>query len=140
MSAKSLTTLMRLRDFEVDERRRRLGDLQRLVASLEQQIELLKQELTREQRIAADAPTLAGFMYGNYVRTVIARRAWIEESIARAEDEAAAARDELRDAYLELKKVGQIKENQDRREAEDLSRLEQGILDEVALGMYRRRE
>ena len=137
MSTKTLRTLVRLNEWEVDERRRRLGELMRLVESLEHQIEVLKQELAREQQAASASPEVAGFLFGSYVLTVIARRNWIEQSVAKAQEEVDAAREELREAFLQLKKFEQLKDKHEDGEQTMLDRLERLRLDEVALQTYR---
>jgi flagellar FliJ protein len=137
MSTKTLRTLVRLNEWEVDERRRRLGELMRLVESLEHQIDILKQELAREQQAASASPDLAGFLFGNYILTVIARRNWIEQSIAKAQEEVDAAREELREAFLQLKKFEQIKDRHADQEQAVIDRFERLQLDEVALQAYR---
>ena len=139
MSAKSIKTLIRLHEFEVDERRRRLGDLLRLVEALENQIVVLQEELRREQATANASPEIAAFTYGNYAQTVIGRRAWIESSVAKAEEEVTAAREDLRDAYQELKRYEIGKDINDRLDKAELDRLERIVLDDIGLQGFRQR-
>ena len=137
--AKTLKNLVRLQEWQVDEKRRKLGGLLSLVADLEDRARRLEEELLAEQAVAAAAPEEAGFLYGAYAETVIERRQRLADSIARAEDEIAAAREELRDAYRELKKYEIAEENRVVREREELDRVEQAFLDEVGLQSFRRR-
>lgn len=139
MARRSVKTLIRLAEWKVDERRRRLGDLLLLVENLQKQIEILKQELAREQYVASASPEVAGFLFGNYVKTVIARRAWIEGSIAKAEEEVEAARDELREAYLELKKLDVAEKALVKKAEAELARIDRIALDEVGLQSFRQR-
>ena len=138
--AKGLHNLIRLHEWQVDEKRRKVGELLRFVAELEDQARRLEQELKDEQRAATGSPEVAGFFYGNYARAVIDRRYRIAETTARAEEEVTAAREELREAHAELRKYEIIQENRDKREAEELARREQAVLDELGLQGYRQRQ
>lgn len=137
--AKNFDTLIRLHQWKVDEARRKLGDVLRLIGDLEDRAEALEIELKEEQRVAAGAPEEAGFLYGAYANEVIERRERLAAAIAKAEDEAAEVQEEVREAYRELKKYEITRENQQRREAEEEVHLEQLELDEVALQSYRQR-
>ncbi len=138
--AKDLKNLIRLHEWQVDEKRRKVGGLLRLVADLEDQARRLEEELINEQAAAAASPEEAGFLYGNYAETVIERRQRIADSIAKAEEEIAAAQDELREAYRELKKYEIAQENREKREAEEEARRDQMFLDDIGLQNFRRRQ
>ena len=129
--AKSLGGLIRLHEWNVDQKRRKLGELLGLVADLEAQAISLEDEVKREQRAAADSPEVAGLLYGNYAMGVIERRRRIAESMARTEEVLITAREEMREAFMVLKKFQTAQENRDKREAEELSRKEQAVLDEI---------
>lgn len=129
--AKSLGGLIRLHEWNVDQKRRKLGELLGLVADLEAQAISLEDEVKSEQRAATASPEVAGLLYGNYAMGVIERRRRITESIVKTEDIMVTAREEMREAFIILKKFQTAQENRDKREAEDLNRLEQAILDEI---------
>jgi flagellar export protein FliJ len=137
--AKSLQPLVRLHGWQVDEKRRRLGELLRIVESLEARLTQLHEELAREQAAAAASPELAGVIYGNYARAVIETRAKLTASIEQAEQAVASARDELREAYREQKKFEMTQKARDKREEKERSRLEQIDLDEVGLEVFRQK-
>lgn len=137
--AKNLKGLIRLHQWVVDEKRRTLGDLLKLIAELEDQVRRLEAEVVAEQKAAANAPETAGFLYGNYARHVIERRERLAKSIASAERQIAAAREELNEAYRDLKKFQVAQEVRDRRAVLAAARREQNVLDEVGLGIHRRR-
>ena len=138
--AKGLHNLIRLHEWQVDEKRRKLGELLRFLGELEDQAGRLEQELKDEQRAATASPEEAGFLYGNYARAVIERRQRIAETMARSEEEVTGAREELRDAHAELRKFEITQENRDKREAEESARREQAILDELGLQGFRQRQ
>ena len=137
--ANNFETLIRLHQWQVDQARRKLGDLLRLIGDLEDQAVALEVELKEEQRIAEGAPEQAGFLYGAYAHDVIERREGLAAAIAKTEEEAAEVQEEVREAYRELKKYEITRDNRQRREAADRARVEQTELDEVALQTFRQR-
>jgi flagellar FliJ protein len=136
--AADLKVLIRLADWQVDEKRRALGELFALRDDLDRQAAQLEQDLAREQAAAAH-DTLASLHYGHYARQVIERRERLAESIARMEHEIAKAQDALADAYLEQKKYEIADAARERRAAEAAAREEQIILDEIGQEGFRRR-
>lgn len=136
--AKDLHNLIRLNEWEVDEKRRKLGELLRLMANLEAQAKALEEELVREQAQAADQPVEGGILYGAYAENVIDRRERIKESMDQMEVAIEEAREELRVAYLELKKYEVAQENRDRRMAREAARRETMEYDEIGIETFRR--
>lgn len=137
--AKDLHNLIQIHEWDVDEKRRKLGELLRLLENLEAQAQALEEELLREQQAAQESPEEAGFLYGDYAETVIDRRERIQESIAQMETAIEEAREDLRLAYLDLKKYEVAQENRDRRTNLERGRREQAELDAVGLESYRRK-
>jgi flagellar export protein FliJ len=137
--AKDLTSLIRLHEWHVEERRRELGELLRRVAELEAWARGLEEELKREQRSAVADPVEAGFLYGNYALAVIRRREELAEATNQAEAAVAALREALREAHRELKKYEIAKTDRDRRVLEEFERKEQMILDELGIQGFRQR-
>ncbi len=131
--ATGLTTLIKLNSWGVDQKRRKLGEIMRLIETLETQARNLEDELVREQHVATAAPQEAGFIYGNYANAVILRRQRIASSIASAETEADGARDELAEAYRDLKKYETVQANRLAAEEKEEARKEQITLDEIGL-------
>ncbi|MEK7245795.1 MAG: flagellar FliJ family protein [Pseudomonadota bacterium] len=136
--AKNLKGLIRLHQWVVDEKRRKLGDLLKMLAEFEDQVRRLEDEVVEEQKAAAKAPETAGFLYGNYARQVIERRARLAKSIASMESQIVAAREDLNESYRELKKFQVAQEVRDRRTALEAARREQNVLDEIGIVMHRR--
>jgi flagellar protein FliJ len=135
--AKNLNTLIRLNEWNVDERRRELGQVLRALAELEDGLERLRQEVVKEQNAAMAAPDEAGLFYGNYAQAVIGRRQKLNEGIQRMEAQIAAAREKLNEAYRELKKFEVAQKTRDAREAQELARRDQNVLDEIGLQLFR---
>ncbi len=137
--ADKLKNMIRMNEFTVDEKRRNLSDLLNLMGDLEHRQRDLEVEVLNEQRIAALLPGEADLYYGVYAGTVIDRRKRIKESITQMEVKVATARDEMSEAYVELKKYEIAQKNREKKEALEESRREQSILDEVGLNAYRRK-
>lgn len=138
--AKDLHNLIQIHEWEVDEKRRKLGELLRLLENLEAQAQALEEELHREQQTARENPEEAGYLYGDYAETVIDRRERIQESIRQMEVAIEEAREELRLAYVELKKYEVAQENRDKRAALERNRREQAESDDIGLEGYRRNQ
>lgn len=138
--AANIKSLIRLNEWNVDEKRRKLGELLRLQADLEEQLKRLDEEHVREQRAAAADPTGAGLTYPNYAHHVRQRRDNLQDSIAQMEIVIGYARDELSESYQELKKYETVEQNRQRRYELEQARREQTMLDEVALNQHRRKK
>lgn len=137
--AANIKSLIRLHEWNVDEKRRKLGELLRLQGDLEDQIKNLDAEHEREKAAAAADPTGAGLAYANYAQAVRQRRDNLEDSIKQMDIVIGYARDELSEAYQELKKYETVEKNRQRRYELEQARREQIMLDEVALTQHRRK-
>ncbi len=137
--SRDLYNLIRLHKWHVNEKQRKLGEMNHMLNSLESQAQALENELANEQKVAAQSATEAGLLYGNYAEAIIERRKRLAESISQAENAIAAAREELATAYQELKKYELTQENRNRRAAMEQTRKEQMALDEIALQTYRKK-
>ncbi len=131
--AKGLHNLIRLGEWQVDEKRRALGELLTMVGEMETTLRNLEAELISEQAAASAMPVEAGLIYGNYATAAIRRREDINRRIAEVEEKITEAREELRLAYLDLKKYEIAQRQRDERAALELERLEQATLDELGL-------
>lgn len=137
--AANIKSLIRLNEWNVDEKRRKLGELLRLQADLEDQLKRLDENHAREKQAATDDPAGAGMAYASYATQVRQRRANLLDSIAQMDIVVGYARDELSEAYQELKKYENVEQNRQRRHELELARREQVMLDEVALNQHRRK-
>jgi flagellar FliJ protein len=138
--AEDLKNIIRIHEFGVDEKRRDLGELLKLMGDLEQSQRDLVAEVINEQRIAASMPGEADLCYGIYAQNVIIRRERMAESIIQMEVKVGDARDALSEAYMDLKKYEIAQENREKRAALEEGRREQSILDEIGLNAHRRKE
>jgi len=138
--AANIKNLIRLHEWNVDEKRRKLGELLRLQGELEDQIAQLEADLVVQQKAAAADPTLAGITYGAFAQQVILRRENLQDSVRQMEIVIGHAQDELSDAYQELKKYEIVNRNRQRRYELEQGRREQVMLDEIAQNQHRRKK
>lgn len=138
--AANIKNLIRLHEWNVDEKRRKLGELLRLQGELEDQMKQLEADLIEQQKAAAADPTLAGLTYGAFAKQVIQRRENLQDSIDQMEFVIGHAQDELSNAYQELKKYETVESNRQRRFEREQNRREQIMLDEIALNQHRRKK
>src|SRR5579885_1252041 len=129
---KSRETLIRLKKFQVDEKRRKVAQIEAMIAEFERIASDLDREIKTEQdRAGIHDP--AHFAYPTYAKAAIARR----ENLKRSADELKVQLDDakavLGEAFEELKKVEMLDERDQMREREAEDAAEQAELDSIAL-------
>lgn len=134
-----LKPLIRVREWQLEEKRRVLGDVFRHLENLRIKASALQHEVTAEQEIARSSPDEAGMAYAGYALRVLDQRAELGQSIADAEAAVSAAKDDVARAYRDLKTLEIAQENRERREAAEDERRQTIALDEVALQGFRQR-
>lgn len=122
--------------------RRRAEDLQRELGKLEDHRRSIEARLVEHDRIVASEQALAAGEamsgFGNFAQAALMRKAGILQQRAQAAREAETLRDTLADAFIELKKLETLAENEAIRAAVAADKREQAELDEVALATRRR--
>jgi len=134
---KTLDNLVRLHDWQVDEKRRALAALEQLGRDLRVRVTRLDAELAAERRVAAEAPP-GSVNFPAYAAAIGARRAVLEQSIADVDRQVEEAREEVSQAFRELKKYEHVRAGKKQRIRVLALRRAQTVLDEVAINMYRR--
>ncbi len=134
---KSISTLIRIKRWELDQKRRALADLEGLHQELRERAAALEQRLAAEQDAARD-DTLR-FAYAAYARRAIEQREALEGSLADLDQQIASARDEVAELYGEVKRYERVSEINAAKIAADIRRRETAVLDEVAGLQHRRR-
>jgi len=122
---KSRDHLIRLKRFQVDERRRRVSQIESMIADFSRMaVDLDREIATEEQRSGISDPN--HFAYPTYARAAVVRR----DNLKRSSDELREQLDEakalLRDAQDELKKVESI-ESRDRPPHVDVGGLDRDM-------------
>lgn len=134
----ALGNLVRLNRWVLDEKRRKLSDLQRLLDKLRGNLAALEDHVAAERAIASTSSEGAT-AYPSFVAAALDRRNKIQQSISNLEREVELAREEVGEAFRELKKYETAQQNAHLREHKKRMRREQLDLDELGIGIYRRR-
>jgi flagellar protein FliJ len=133
----SLANLVRIHQWILDEKRQRLAGLQQLLDRMAGDLEVLEERLAAEREAAGR--TLDGALaFQTFIPAALERRDKLRHSIANLGQEVETARDEVGEAFQELKKYETAQDIQQRQEFEQRRRREQLNLDEMGVGLYRR--
>jgi flagellar FliJ protein len=129
---KSRETLIRLKKFHVDERRRKVAQIEAMIAEFERMAADLEREIKVEQdRAGIHDP--GHFAYPTYAKAAIGRRENLKRSADELRTQLEDARLHLAEAFDELKKVELLDERDQAREREAEDAAEQAELDSIAL-------
>jgi flagellar export protein FliJ len=139
MARKGLPTLIRLRSFELEERRRALAELESVAERLDQAIRDIDAEVIRERDLASGDIMLIRY-FPTYLEGAKQRRQSLVANRLDIGHQIEAAKEALTIAYQELKKLEIAQALREKREKEEAERREQGRLDEIAIESFRRRE
>src|ERR1700753_3642832 len=129
---KSRDTLIRLKKFQVDEKRRKAAQIEGMIAEFDRMAGDLDREIkTEQERAGIHDP--AHFAYPTYAKAGMQRK----ETLKRSADELRVQLDEakaaLAEAFEELKKVELLDERDQARERAEESAREQADLDSIGL-------
>jgi flagellar export protein FliJ len=114
---KSRESLVRLKKFQVDEKRRKVTQIETMIAEFDRMVG----ELDREIRIEQDRTGIhdpAHFAYPTYAKAAIARRENLKRSIDELRIQLEDAKSALGEAFDDLKKVELLDERDQMRERE----------------------
>ena len=129
---KSRDTLIRLRKFQVDEKHRKVMQIEGMIAEFERMANDLEREIKVEQdRAGIHDPT--HFAYPTYAKAAIQRRENLKHSADELKVQLDDAKELLAEAFEELKKVELLDERDQARERADENAREQADLDSIAM-------
>jgi flagellar FliJ protein len=127
---KSRDTLIRLKRFHVDEKRRQVAQIEAMIADFQRMASDLDREISVEQtRAGIDDP--GHFAYPTYAKAAMARRDNLVQSADNLKGQLEDARAQLAEAFEELKKVEILEERDQVRERAAEGRVEQAELDRI---------
>ena len=135
---KSRDTLIRLKRFQVDEKRRKVAQIEGMIAEFER----MAVDLDREIRVEQDRAGIhdpAHFAYPTYAKAAMQRRENLKRSADELKVQLDDAKSALGQAFEELKKVELLDERDQMRERAAESAHEQAELDAIALTRARDR-
>lgn len=132
---KNLENLIRLHQWRLDEKRRKLEELETLIARLKSEIENLDKSLKADQQVAA-RNTEAATGYGSYAAAVITRRDKLKQSLAGLQSEMVQAADDVAEAFQEFKRIDLIRARNQEKARQEKKRVQQMEIDEAGLNVY----
>ena len=130
-------SLIRLKKFQVDEKRRQVAQIEMMVADFERMAAELDQQIEIEHT-KTGISDVAHFAYSTFAKAALTRR---DNLLASANDmkvKLEAAQDALAEALEDLKKVELLDQREHQREKDEQNRQEQEGYDEVARLRFRR--
>lgn len=130
---KSRETLIRLKRFQLDEKRRRVAQIEGMIAEFDRMAADLEREVAAEEQRSGIAD-IAHFAYSTYAKAARTRRDNLKRSADELKTQLDDAQAELGEAFEALKKV-EILENRERtadRVAENAR--DQAAMNQLGLG------
>jgi flagellar protein FliJ len=134
---KSRDTLIRLKKFQVDEKRRKVMQIEGMIAEFDRMAADLDREIMAEQE-RAGIHDPGHFAYPTYAKAALNRRDNLKRSADDLKGQLEDARGALGEAFDELKKVELLDERDQARERAGEQMREQSELDRI--GMMRHRD
>ncbi len=129
-------SLIRLKKFQVDEKRRQVAqiemmitDFERMAAELDQQIEI--------EHTKTGISDVAHFAYSTFAKAALTRRDNLLASAADMRGKLESAQDALAEAIEDLKKVELLDQREHQREAAEQLKTEQAEYDEIGRLRFR---
>ena len=123
-------SLMRLKKFHVDDKRRQVTQIQTMIADFERMASELDQQIEIEQQ-KTGISDVAHFAYSTFAKAAIARRDNLLASAHDMKDKLELAQDELAEAVEDLKKVELLDQREHEREVAIEAKVEQAEYDEI---------
>jgi flagellar FliJ protein len=133
---KSRETLIRLKKFQVDEKRRKVVQIEGMIAEFDRMAADLDREILAEQE-RAGIHDPAHFAYPTYAKAALTRRDNLKRSADELKGQLEDARGALGEAFEELKKVELLDERDQMRERASDDMREQAELDRIGLMRHR---
>jgi flagellar FliJ protein len=130
-------SLIRLKKFQVDEKRRQVAQIEMMIADFERMASELDQQIEIEHT-KTGISDVAHFAYSTFAKAALTRRDNLLASAHDMKSKLEAAQDALAEALEDLKKVELLDQREHQREKDEQNKIEQDAYDEVARLRYRR--
>lgn len=137
--AKGLSGIVRLHKWQVDEKRRQIAELEVMKEELQGKLEKLLTGLANERETLSKS-NVVDINYANYASNVMSRQENIEASIVEVDVSIENMKDELADAFKELKKYEIVEQRAMERARQVEKKREQERLDEISINMFRNKQ
>ncbi len=135
MKSKS-ASLIRVKKFQVDEKRRQVLQIETMVADFERMAAELDQQIDIEHK-KTGISDIAHFAYSTFAKAAITRRDNLLVSAQDMRVKLEAAQDDLAAAIEDLKKVEMLDAREHQRERDEQQKREQAEFDEIGRLRYR---
>jgi flagellar FliJ protein len=129
---KSRDALIRLKRFDVEERRRKVADIEAMIADFNHMAVDLDRQIAIEQE-RAGVSDINHYAYPTFAKAAIQRRNNLGASVEDLAVKLAAAREDLDEASEELKKIELLEERDAERLRLEQARTAPSDLDEVGV-------
>jgi len=128
---KSRNSLIRLKRFQVDEKRRQVMQIEMMIAEFERMASELDEQILAEQK-RSGITDISHFAYPTFAKAAMGRRDNLIGSANDLRGQLEAAQAALSEAVEEMKKIELLEERDQMREKTAQEAAEQDALDEVA--------
>ena len=136
---KSIVTLLRVKQREMDVLKRQQMVLENQRAEVEARIKRLADQLIEEMKTAAAMPEMAHF-FGEFSATMKQRQAQMRTQVIKIDAELERVAVQILERFSEMKKYELALANWKKRKAEAEARRAQQYMDEIAIRGYIRRD
>ena len=123
-------SLIRLKKFQVDEKRRQVAQIEMMVRDFERMASELDQQIEIEHT-KTGISDVAHFAYSTFAKAALTRRDNLLNSANDMKGKLEAAQDALAEALEDLKKVELLDQREHQREAAEQLKVEQSEYDEI---------
>jgi flagellar export protein FliJ len=134
-----LKPLIRFRKHTVDEKQRALARLYKEAEQLQKQKEIIEQQIARESDLALEMGHEAQAYLGRFLEGARRKIRALDVSIGKMDARIAAAQEDIRAAYNEMKKVEITQRTREEREEAERDKKESATLDEIGIDTFRRK-
>jgi flagellar protein FliJ len=124
-------SLIRLKKFQVDEKRRQVAQIELMIADFERMASELDQQIEIEHQ-KTGISDMAHFAYSTFAKAALARRDNLLASANDMKGKLEGAQEELAEAIEDLKKVELLDQREHQREVAAEAKAEQEDYDEIA--------
>lgn len=123
-------SLIRLKKFQVDEKRRQVAQIEMMINDFERMASELDQQIEIEQT-KTGISDVAHFAYSTFAKAALTRRDNLLNSASDMKGKLEAAQDGLAEALEDLKKVELLDQREHQREKDEQLKIEQQEYDEI---------
>jgi len=127
---KSRESLIRLRRFDVDEKRQKVADIEVMIQDFNQMVVDLDRQIEVEQE-RAGVSDVNHYAYPTFAKAAVQRRDNLMTSIDDLNAKLERAREDMAEAFEDLKKVELINERETERVRSEQMKSEQEELDQI---------